>query len=75
MSRLEELIEELCPKGVEYKILADILKIRNGSDYKSFPLGNIPVCGVLGMHLTCLTMLKNTQLGVNKKILGIYLKN
>ena len=32
MSRLEELIEELCPDGVEFKKLGDVLKICNGFD-------------------------------------------
>ena len=30
MSRLEELIAELCPEGVEYKLLPDVLKIQRG---------------------------------------------
>lgn len=30
MSKLEELIQELCPDGVEYKILGDIFDIKNG---------------------------------------------
>lgn len=49
MSRLEELIQELCPNGVEYKPLIDILKIKNGSDYKKFSEGNIPVYGSGGI--------------------------
>lgn len=49
MSRLEKLIRELCPNGVEYKPLIDILKIKNGSDYKKFSEGNIPVYGSGGI--------------------------
>ena len=30
MSKLEELIKELCPNGVEYRVLADISEIRSG---------------------------------------------
>lgn len=30
MSKLQELIQELCPKGVEYKKLADVCKINRG---------------------------------------------
>ena len=30
MSRLEELITELCPEGVEYSALGDLVKIKNG---------------------------------------------
>lgn len=41
MSRLDELIQEYCPNGVEYKELQSILKIKNGSDYKAFGEGNI----------------------------------
>ena len=49
MSKLEELIEELCPDGVEYKELQEILKIRNGSDYKKFGDGDYPVYGSGGI--------------------------
>lgn len=49
MSRLNELIQEFCPNGVEFKQLSDILKIKNGSDYKSFLKGNIPVYGSGGI--------------------------
>lgn len=31
MSRIEQLIEELCPKGVEYKELGEIAQYRRGS--------------------------------------------
>ena len=40
---LDELIAELCPDGVEYKELQDVLTIKNGSDYKGFDEGDIPV--------------------------------
>lgn len=49
MSRLQDLIQELCPDGVEYKILEDILTIKNGRDYKQFGEGNIPVYGSGGI--------------------------
>ena len=49
MSRLEELIEELCPNGVEYKKLGDVLRICNGGDYKKFGEGTIPVYGSGGI--------------------------
>lgn len=49
MSRLEELITELCPNGVEYKKLSEILTIKNGKDYKEFNLGSIPVYGSGGI--------------------------
>lgn len=49
MSKLKELIEKLCPDGVEYKILEDVLTIKNGSDYKNFGKGDIPVYGSGGI--------------------------
>lgn len=49
MSKLDELIAELCPNGVEYKELQRVLKIRNGSDYKSFGEGEYPVYGSGGI--------------------------
>ena len=49
MSRLDELIQELCPGGVEYKELQSVLKIKNGSDYKSFGEGEVPVYGSGGI--------------------------
>lgn len=49
MSRLEELIKELCPVGVKYEELKEILKIKNGSDYKGFSEGTIPVYGSGGI--------------------------
>lgn len=49
MSRLDELIQELCPDGVEHKELQEILKIKNGSDYKAYGEGDIPVYGSGGI--------------------------
>lgn len=49
MTRLEQLINDLCPDGVEYNELKEILKIKNGSDYKSFGGGDIPVYGSGGI--------------------------
>ena len=49
MSKLQQLMQKLCPDGVKYKSLAEILKIRNGSDYKKFLEGNIPVYGSGGI--------------------------
>ena len=49
MSRLDELIQELCPDGVEHKELQAILKIKNGSDYKAYGEGDIPVYGSGGI--------------------------
>ena len=34
MSRLEELIQELCPDGVEYKKLGDVAEISRGGNFQ-----------------------------------------
>ena len=49
MSRLDELIVELCPDGVEYRTLSDVCKISNGKDHKKINDGNIPVYGSGGI--------------------------
>ena len=49
MSKLEELIQQYCPDGVEYNQLKNILKIRNGKDYKHLGNGTIPVYGSGGV--------------------------
>jgi len=49
MSKLDELILDLCPNGVEYKELQEVLKIKNGKDYKGFLDGDIPVYGSGGI--------------------------
>ena len=49
MSKLDELIKKYSPNGVEYKTLDEILKIKNGADYKSFGAGDIPVYGSGGI--------------------------
>ena len=44
MSKLEELIQELCPNGVEYKRLGDIANISRGGSFqkKDFSETGIP---------------------------------
>lgn len=49
MSRIDDLIAELCPDGVEYKKLGEVAKIKNGRDYKGLPEGDIPVYGSGGI--------------------------
>ena len=49
MPKLDKLIQELCPDGVETKKLKDFLVIKNGSDYKSFGAGDYPVYGSGGI--------------------------
>ena len=44
MSRLEELIAELCPDGVEYKKLGEIATITRGGNFqkKAFQDSGVP---------------------------------
>ncbi|MCL2137264.1 MAG: restriction endonuclease subunit S [Coriobacteriia bacterium] len=49
MSRLEQLIAKLCPDGVEYKELGEVVVISNGKDYKHLSSGDIPVYGSGGI--------------------------
>lgn len=49
MSKLDELLAELCPDGVEYRELKDVLTIKNGKDYKGLSEGNYPVYGSGGI--------------------------
>ena len=49
MSRLEVLLQQLCPDGVEFKVFEDVLTIKNRRDYKQFGKGKIPVYGSGGI--------------------------
>ena len=49
MTKLERLIKELCPDGVEFIELQSVITIRNGKDYKNLNSGNIPVYGSGGI--------------------------
>ena len=49
MSKLDELIKELCPDGVEYKTLGEVATIKNGKDYKHLKEGDVPVYGSGGI--------------------------
>ncbi|HBB13325.1 MAG TPA: restriction endonuclease subunit S [Treponema sp.] len=49
MSKLDELINKLCPNGVEYKTLGEVAIIKNGKDYKHLKDGDIPVYGSGGI--------------------------
>ena len=44
MSRLEELIAELCPEGVEYKTLGEIASVSRGGSFqkKDFRSSGVP---------------------------------
>ena len=49
MSKVDDLINEYCPDGVEFKTLGEIAKIKHGQDYKTLSSGNIPVYGSGGI--------------------------
>ena len=51
MSRIDELIERLCPDGVEFRELKSVAKIVGGRDYKEFGEGEIPVYGSGGIMM------------------------
>ena len=44
MSKIEQLIQQLCPEGVEYKKLGEVRKMRNGTAItkKDAAEGDIP---------------------------------
>ncbi|WP_306361015.1 restriction endonuclease subunit S [Nocardia sp. CC227C] len=52
MTHIEELIQELCPEGIEHVALDEVVKIRNGSDYKALGAGEVPVYGSGGIMTT-----------------------
>jgi len=49
MNRIEKLLQELCPNGVEYKELGEVVKIKNGKNWKKLGTGDIPVYGSGGI--------------------------
>lgn len=49
MSRIDDLITERCPGGVEFKRLGDIVRIKNGKDHKTLGDGEFPVYGSGGI--------------------------
>ena len=49
MSRIDELIQELAPHGVEFKTLGEVMRIKNGKDHKALRDGDIPVYGSGGI--------------------------
>lgn len=49
MSRVDDLLAQLAPNGVPYRLLGDVLRIKNGKDHKALPDGPIPVYGSGGI--------------------------
>ena len=50
MSKLDELIAELCPDGVEYKTLGEIATITRGGNFQKKDFSTEPQCGQLQGH-------------------------
>ena len=49
MSRIDDLINRLCPSGVPMVRLGNVARIRNGGDYKHLGQGDVPVYGSGGV--------------------------
>ena len=49
MNKIEKLIDELCPEGVEFRELGEIANIKNGKDWKMLNSGDVPVYGTGGI--------------------------
>ena len=49
LSKIEKLIADLCPEGVEFKDLGEVAIIKNGKDWKKLGDGNVPVYGTGGI--------------------------
>lgn len=49
MSRIDDLIAQHCPNGVEFKNLGEVILIKNGKDHKHLRDGDIPVYGSGGV--------------------------
>lgn len=48
-SKIDKLISELCPNGVDFKLLCEVATIKHGKDYKSLGVGDVPVYGSGGI--------------------------
>ena len=49
MTKLNQLINKVCSNVTKYEHLSQVLKIKNGKDYKEFNEGSIPVYGSGGI--------------------------
>ena len=49
MSKLDELIKEYCPDGVEYKKLGDIASISGGGSFQKKDYVELGVYTILGL--------------------------
>ena len=53
MSKLQELIKELCPDGVEFKKLEEVCEIFSGKNKQKKEQGKYPVYGSTGIIAYC----------------------
>lgn len=49
MNRLQHLLTSLAPDGVEFALLGEVIRIKNGRDYKHLGPGDVPVYGTGGV--------------------------
>ena len=49
MSRIDDMIRQMCPSGVSYRRLGNLVRIRNGRDFKHLDSGSVPVYGSGGI--------------------------
>lgn len=49
MSQLESQFSQFAPNGVEFARLGDLIRIKNGRDYKHLDAGDVPVYGTGGV--------------------------
>ena len=49
MSRIDDMIRQMCPSGVPYRRLGELARIRNGRDFKHLGSGPVPVYGSGGV--------------------------
>ena len=49
MNRIERMIADRCPDGVDFENLGELVQIKNGSDYKHLGTGSVPVYGSGGI--------------------------
>lgn len=66
MSRLDELIQELCPDGVEYRTLGELANISRGrvmsKDYIAENTGDYPVySSQTENHVECIALIQRVK--------------
>ena len=62
MSKLDRLLAELCPDGVEYKMLGDVCMFQNGFAFKSNLFKNT------GKPILCISNIQNDKIDTNNLV-------